>query len=106
MCHNMQVSLWCKAFRFTALFLVLFTAVEVLACDLLPSNDCFVSHSSSDKSQGQNSGDNCMCCCAHIVIVAPLAPMPSQVTFAFERDLQVQQPSLLALTIDHPPQLS
>jgi hypothetical protein len=105
-CHNEQVSLWSKLFRCTALFLVLFTAGEVLACDVLPSDDCSVSHSSSDKSQGPTSGDNCMCCCAHVLIVAPPAPVISQVTVAFEHELPSQRPVLFPLTIDHPPQLS
>jgi hypothetical protein len=102
----MQVNLWSKVFRFTAFFLVLFTAGEVLACDLLPSDDCFVSQSASHKSQPPTSGDNCMCCCAHVLIAAPPAAVPSQVVFAFERELPSQHPVLFPLTIDLPPQLS
>jgi hypothetical protein len=44
--------------RVTAMFLVLFAAVEILACDLVPSSSCFISSQSQDqdKNQGPTSG--------------------------------------------------
>src|SRR6185437_9581537 len=98
---------WSKAFRFTAVFLVLFTAVEVLACDLLPSSDCYISNTTRpDKHHAPNSGDNCMCCCAHLVLARHFDLTAHVVSIPAPRETRVQQPSLAPRQIDHPPRLS
>jgi hypothetical protein len=97
-----------KAFRFTAIFLVLFAAVEILACDLLPSSDCYISSHSQDhdKGQGQDSGDNCLCCCAHMVVVQPLIFAPRETIAPAPAEEGLKQPLVFPSHIDHPPQLS
>jgi hypothetical protein len=97
------MSFWSKAFRCTAMFLVLFAAVEILACDLLPDSDCYISHR---QSQTQDSGDNCLCCCAHMVVVKPLAFEPQETVTPAPPEESVQQPLFAPAHIDHPPQLS
>ncbi|MBS1821302.1 MAG: hypothetical protein JST61_04920 [Acidobacteria bacterium] len=99
---------WSKAFRLTAVFLVLFTAVEVLACDLLPSSDCYISNTNPplNKHHAPNSGDNCMCCCAHLVLTKHLDFTPYVVSIPAPREISVEQPLLAPRPIDHPPQLS
>ena len=96
---------WSKAFRCTAMFLVLFAAVEVLACDLLPNSDCYISHR-QDPGQTQESGDNCLCCCAHMVVVKPLVFEPEEAVAPAPMDENVPQPLFVPSHIDHPPQLS
>src|SRR5579875_1218740 len=96
---------WPKAFRFTAIFLVLFASVEILACDLLPNSDCSISHP-QDKGQPQDSGDNCLCCCARMVVVKPLVFEPQETVVAAYPDEAVPQPLFAPSHIDHPPQLS
>jgi hypothetical protein len=96
---------WSKAFRCTAMFLVLFASVEILACDLLPNSDCAISHL-QDKGQPQDSGDNCLCCCAHMVVVKPLIFEPHETVIPAYPEESVQQPLDAPSHIDHPPQLS
>jgi hypothetical protein len=99
------MSFWSKAFRCTAMFLVLFASVEILACDLLPNSDCSISHP-QDKGQTQDSGDNCLCCCAHMVVVKPLVFEPHEAIVPAYPEDSVQQPLFAPSHIDHPPQLS
>jgi hypothetical protein len=101
------MGLWSKAFRLTAIFLVLFTAVEVFACDVLPDSDCYISQSQSQhKHQGPTSGDNCLCCCAHLIVVKRAALAPQVLTVPAPREEAVEQPLFAPSSIDHPPQLS
>jgi hypothetical protein len=100
-----SMSFWSKAFRCTAMFLVLFTAVEILACDLLPDPDCYISHR-QDQGPTQGSGDNCLCCCTHVVVVQPLIFEPRETVAPAPPDESVQQPLFASSHIDHPPQLS
>ena len=82
---------WSKAFRCTAMFLVLFAAVEVLACDYLPNSDCNIS-SQQDQGQPQGSCDNCLCCCAHVVVVNPVVFEPRETAVPAPPEEIVQQP--------------
>jgi hypothetical protein len=99
------MSFWPKAFRCTAMFLVLFAAVEVLACDYLPNSDCNIS-SQQDQGQPQGSCDNCLCCCAHVVVVTPMVFEPRETVVPAPPEETVQQPLFAPSHIDHPPQLS
>jgi hypothetical protein len=96
---------WSKTFRCTAMFLVLFATVEILACDFLPDPDCYISHR-QDQGQTQGSGDNCLCCCTHIVVVQPLIFEPRETIATAPPEESVQQPLFAPSHIDHPPQLS
>ena len=101
------MSFWSKAFRFTAVFLLLFVAVEVFACDLVPSSSCYISQSQSQhKHQGPDTGDHCICCCAHLVITKRLDFTPQFLTVPAPQEENVEQPLLAPSSIDHPPQLS
>ena len=99
-----NMSFWAKAIRFTALFLVLFTAGDLVACEL-PSSDCSASQA-LDKRVPAKSCDNCICCCANVVVtpqvifVAPItiSVVPVEKTFLL--------PTFPTLEIDRPPQLS
>ena len=95
-----------RAFRFMAVFLLLFTAAEVLACDLVPSDDCYLSSSTSDQRQGSNAGDNCLCCCAHMMVVPPVIYTPTQTSVFFAEVVPVEQPLFRPSIVEHPPQLS
>ena len=99
-----------KPFRFTAMFLLLFMAVEVLACDLLQSDECYISAKvpshDKDHKAPQPSGDTCLCCCTHMVTAR---------TFVFDPGAIITQapPAEIPLrllfspsSIEHPPQLS
>lgn len=88
--------------RLIAVLLLLIAGSEVYACAV--SDACVSANSTSDGCD-QPSGDNCFCCCHHII------PVPA---FALDRcDFARQEPvreqvlssSSLSLPIDHPPQL-
>jgi hypothetical protein len=99
------MSFWSKAFRCTAMFLVLFAAVEIFACDLLPDSDCYISHR-QDQGQTQDSGDNCLCCCAHMAVVKPLVFEPQEAVVPAPPEQVIPQPLFASSHIDHPPKLS
>lgn len=107
-----EVSFWSKAFRFTAVFLVLFASVEVFACDLLPSSSCYLSLTSHSQGQQQDqdndsgSADNCLCCCAHVVLVQPLVSVPHLTAVYAAPEERAEKPILSSSSIEHPPQLS
>jgi hypothetical protein len=102
-----EMSFWSKAFRFTAVFMFLFVAVEVFACDLLPSSSCYISQSPTQhKQQPPDSGDNCICCCAHLVVTKRINFVPQVVVVPAPREESAEQPMLTPSPIDHPPQLS
>ena len=91
--------------RSIAVVFLLMTAAEVFGCELLASPDCELSNPLGDSRQGGNpSGDECFCCCHHIV----LGPPP--VTFAQFEPIESVAPSVpdsafdfFAPAIDQPP---
>jgi hypothetical protein len=102
------MAFWSKAFRFTAIFLLLFVAVEVLACQLVPSDDCYISsHSQNpDKDHQRGSGDTCLCCCQHIAVTTLLFFRPLETVTPAPPEEAVLVPMFVATYIDHPPRLS
>ena len=98
---------WSKAFRLTAMFLLLFAAVEVLACDLVPSDDCYISsHFPSSPAKGQGTGDTCLCCCQHMIAAIPLVLEPQETIAPAPPEVTLQPPPFPPSQIEHPPQLS
>ena len=97
-----------KAFYSTAIFLLLFMAAEVVACDILHSDSCYISSQSPspDKDSGGASSDNCLCCCQHVAVTQPVAFEPQEtIVQAFPEEI-IQQPLVVPSYIDHPPRLS
>ena len=100
-----QMRFWSTVFRATALFMVMFVAVEVAMCDYWPDSSCTSSQSSQDKG-APSGGDNCICCCARATVM-PALTIAVQVTGVWiDGDEPVQHPILTPLEIEHPPQLS
>ena len=86
------------------LVVLLMAATEIFACQLISPDSCiFSSHSTPDTSEG-GSGDGCLCCCAHIVIVPPMAPLAPLgfIARAVPVD-EVQTPEFRSIDIEHPP---
>jgi|SRR5579875_1502456 len=86
------------------LLLLLMAATEICACQLISPDSCiFSSHQTPDSSEG-GSGDGCLCCCAHIVVVPPMTPLVSlgfiSRAVPFE---EFQSPEVRAIDIEHPP---
>jgi hypothetical protein len=56
-------------------FLLFIATTDILACVAIASPDCpFSTHTSHDSDDGC-CADGCLCCCAHIVVVAPTVPV-------------------------------
>ena len=92
----------------TAMFLLLFVAVEVLACDLLLSDNCYVSSHLPipDKNHRENSGGTCGCWCQHMAIIMPPLFVPQETVTPIPPEEAVEQPLIAPSYIDHPPRLS
>lgn len=88
-------------FRIAAIAILLLTGVELIACEVISPTTCEISGAPSD--QKTDSGDSCLCCCFHIVVVAPLVFEPVQEAVAFEPILSPQVPSFASARIYHPP---
>src|SRR2546427_6388485 len=95
---------WRTVRRGVAILVLLMAATEILACEFIAPDSCiFSSHSTPDFGEG-GSGDGCFCCCAHIVVVAPLTP-PAPLGFvsrAVPFD-EIQTPEFRSIDIEHPP---
>jgi hypothetical protein len=95
---------WAKAFRVTALFLLLFTAGEMIACEL-PDSDCSVSQA-LDKHAPVKACDNCICCCANVIVSPQLSFVGPITLSAPPVEKPFSLPTFPTLEIDRPPQLS
>ncbi len=90
--------------RVVTLLVLLLAATEIFACELISPDSCiFSSHSTPDTSEG-GSGDGCLCCCAHIVLAAPIMPLATLgfISGAVPFD-EVQAPEFRSIDIEHPP---
>ena len=107
------MAFWTKAFRFTAMFFVLFISTQVLTCEL-PNSDCSVVATLSQHRQTNTpdnhlpseAPDNCICCCAHPLVVAPVNFVFTATVMPVPDELPVLRPISRSLDIEHPPQLS
>jgi hypothetical protein len=90
--------------RVVTLLVLLLAATEIFACQLISPDSCiFSSHSTPDTREG-GSGDGCLCCCAHIVVIAPITPLATLgfISRAVPFD-EVQAPEFRSIDIEHPP---
>jgi hypothetical protein len=87
-------------FGFTAALLLLVTGAQALACDL--SDACVTISAGHPSDCDQPSGDNCLCCCHHIVPVAVFVlevseavyqePPPEPLFYTLSRSLPISLP--------------
>ena len=84
--------------------LLLLAATEILACDAKASQAClFSTHPSHDSDDGC-CADGCLCCCGHIVVVAPIVPV-AQLGFVARTVAShaCRTPDVPLNRIEHPP---
>jgi hypothetical protein len=95
---------WLAVRRVITLLVLLMAATEIFACQLISPDSCiFSSHGTPDSSEG-GSGDACLCCCAHIVVVAPITPLASIAFISRAVPFEViQTPDVPPSGIEHPP---
>jgi hypothetical protein len=90
--------------RVVTLLVLLLGATEIIGCQLISPDSCILSsHSTPDSSDG-GSGDGCLCCCAHMVVVPPITPLATLgfISRAVPVD-EVQAPEFGSTDIEHPP---
>jgi len=58
-----------------AVFFLLLATTEILACDAIASPACPFSTHTSHDSGDDGCADGCLCCCGHIMVVAPMLPV-------------------------------
>lgn len=94
---------WRTLRSIVAVFFLLLAATEIFACDAIASPACpFSTHPSHDSDDG--CADGCLCCCGHIVVVAPSVPIVplGYVTRAVTCDV-FSMPDIPPNRIEHPP---
>ena len=89
------------SFRIAAVFILLLTGVEMVACELISPETCELFGAPSDQSTG--TGDACVCCCFHIVVKAPFVFEPTEEAVTLEALPQIQFSSFESVNIYHPP---
>ena len=96
-----------RTLRLVAVFLLLIAGAEAYACDV--ADACISGAPSQTSPQSddcdQPLGDNCICCCHHVVPVAIFVLQPAE--WVLEQPAPQLIPHLLSVPthIDHPPQL-
>jgi hypothetical protein len=93
--------------RIVAVLLLLIAGAEMYACDV--SDACvapFPGQSSQPPTDcDQPLGDNCFCCCHHVVPAAIFVLEPAEQVFEKPAPPLVPRLAFLPAYIDHPPQL-
>jgi len=89
-------------FRFAAVFLLLLTGAELFACEMIDPQNC-ESFGFPQSDGAGSAGDNCICCCTHVVVVTctPLFPVVERVAGVMPPE--TSKPEFKSLSIYHPP---
>lgn len=90
-------------FRIAAVAILLLTGLELVACEVFSPATCEISGAPSD--QKTDSGDACLCCCYHIVVITPLVFDPADETVALEPAPSLPFSSFESANIYHPPKV-
>lgn len=93
--------------RIVTVLLLLIAGAEIYACDI---SDACVANPASQTSQQSNdcdqpSGDNCLCCCHHVVPVAFFNLESAEQVLDKPVPPLISERASIPAYIDHPPQL-
>jgi len=93
-------------YRMVAVVILLLAGVELIACEVLSPATCEIAGAPGDGGSSRPAdGDDCLCCCFHIVVSAQITLTP---TFDTARAIVLAQfdpPSAEAPHIYHPPRV-
>ena len=84
------------------MFLLLITGAELYACEMLAIDSCETFGTPADKSTA-NDGDNCICCCTHIVIAQFSVVVPVNGIVALTEFQAPAPPDAQSVLVYHPP---
>ena len=71
-----RMEYWLTVRRVATLVLLLLAAVEIFDCTAIAWPECVFSSHVTHDSDDSCSGDGCLCCCAHIVVVQVIRTLP------------------------------
>ena len=71
-----RMEYWLTVRRVATLLLLLLAAAEIFDCTAIASPECVFSSHVTHDSDDSCSGDGCLCCCAHIVVVQAIRTLP------------------------------
>lgn len=92
-------------FRIIAVLLLLIAGAEAYACDVSDACVSPTGQNGQDDSCDQPLGDNCLCCCHHVVPVTPFHLEAAGSLIEAAPLEPVAHTARISLPIDHPPQL-
>ena len=88
--------------RSVAAAILFVAAFEIFACGLCSGDTCELRGTLSHQSHQTKSGDECLCCCGHLLVAQPihiepvslvtLAPAPEPRQATVERQISVYHP--------------
>lgn len=88
-------------FRIGAIVMLLLTGIELVACEVVSPAACELSGNQSAPTT--DSGDQCLCCCSHIVVAAMIMIEPVAEAAALDPSPRVAFASFESVRIYHPP---
>jgi len=102
------VRFFSKATCVVAMCMLTFVVVEILACDVMQSDDCYISSNFPDQNSNHDrpSSDSCLCCCSHMTLARVFVFDPKETMVPAPRTDTVSTPTTPPSRIEHPPQLS
>ena len=90
-------------FRIAAVLLLLITGAQAYAC--ATSDACVIDTTAPNSGCDQAGGDNCLCCCHHVVPATAVTLIIAERVWEGPPPETATQAVFVAVPIDHPPQL-
>ncbi len=90
-------------FRIVAVLLLIIGSAQVYACDI--ADACVTGAPGQSSDCDQPLGDNCLCCCHHVVPVTIVTLETADCVCDEAPSEVILHTASLALPIEHPPQL-
>lgn len=91
--------------RSVAVAILLLAGTEIVFCAQCSPDSCTLSHwPMHEKSTSSDSGDECLCCCAHLVIRVPVHVEPVAMFEAMPFVSSPSLPHVPSQPVFHPPQ--
>ena len=88
--------------QLAAFVLLLLAGVEIGLCAEWSPDDCRFSHEHSGSTSA--SGDECLCCCAHLLVLPTLSLSPGPIIQLLLPSVSARMAFVAARPIYHPPQ--
>ena len=88
-----------------ASILIALASAEIVFCSDCSPESCQFSHTSSHKGATSESGDDCLCCCAHLLVVSTAHVVPITLVKPAPAPPVPLLQFVPSPAVDHPPQL-